>query len=75
MEIEKEYMTYSLNMVAWFKMRGLEPIRVEKKNTAIQFYFDWTKELNEAITTYLGNGELRDFLEILRKIRMEIKKY
>jgi hypothetical protein len=69
----KEYMTNSINMVAWFKLRGIDIKRTERKNSSILFCFDWTDELNNAINGYLNNKELRGFLEVLRELKMNLK--
>lgn len=68
------YYTQSLNLAAYLKYRGKEPISSETIKGITTFYFDKDEETHQIVRDYNSNTDLKGFISAFRDIKHMIKK-
>jgi hypothetical protein len=63
----------SINVIAYLKMKGLKPIRLEKENGSVVHYFENTDELHFYLKEYKKDRNLQNFISNLAETRHAIK--
>ncbi|QSQ09773.1 hypothetical protein H0A61_02154 [Koleobacter methoxysyntrophicus] len=66
---------FSLNKVAYLKVKGYEPKRIGKDEETGKIYYEFpeSEEIRENLRKYKENKELQEFLRIFKEIKKEIK--
>lgn len=72
--MEDLYYTQSLNLAAYLKYKGKEPINSETINRITTFYFDKDEETHRIVRDYNSNTEIKEFIAAFRDIKHMIKK-
>lgn len=68
------YYTQSLNLAAYLKYRGKNPISSETIKGITTFYFDKDEETYQIVRDYNSNEDLKGFISAFRDIKFMIKK-
>lgn len=72
--MNKEFKLMSINVIAYLKMKGLQPLRIEKNEEgSIVHYFDNTDELHFYLKEYKKDKNLQSFISNLSDTRHAIK--
>lgn len=71
--MNKEFKLMSINIIAYLKMKGLKPIRLEKENGSVVHYFENTDELHFYLKEYKKDRNLQEFITKLTETRQQIK--
>lgn len=72
--MNNEFKLLSVNVIAYLKVKGLKPIRVEKdENGQVAHYFDNTDELHFYLKEYKKDRNLQEFITKLAETRKQIK--
>lgn len=71
--MNNEFKLMSINVIAYLKMKGLKPIRLEKENGSVVHYFDNTDELHFYLKEYKKDKNLQSFISQLAETRHAIK--
>lgn len=67
------YYTQSLNLAAYLKWNGKEPIKSETVNGITTFYFDKDEETYKIVTRYNNDLDMKRFITCFRDIKRMIK--
>jgi hypothetical protein len=71
--MENLYYLMSLNVVAYLKMKGFKPIKIERtNNNRIKYWFIDSEQLQKTIEEYKQNKELKDFIRLVKETKDEI---
>lgn len=68
------YYTQSLNLAAYLKYKGKEPIKSETIKGITTFFFDKDEETHQIVRDYNSNTEIKEFISAFRDIKHMIKK-
>lgn len=68
------YYTQSLNLAAYLKYKGKEPIKSETINNITTFYFDKDEKTHQIVRDYNSDIDLKKFITAFRDIKFMIKK-
>jgi hypothetical protein len=71
--MNNEFKLMSINVIAYLKMKGLKPIRLEKENGSVVHYFENTDELHFYLKEYKKDRNLQNFISNLAETRHAIK--
>jgi hypothetical protein len=72
--MSSEFKLMSINVIAYLKMKGLKPIRIEKANEGnVVHYFENTNELQFYLKEYKKDKHLQEFITKLAETRKQIK--
>lgn len=67
------YYLMSLNVIAYVKMKGFKVVKTEKTdNNRVKYWFEDNIQLQQAITDYKNNKELKEFIKLLKETKDEI---
>lgn len=70
----KEFKLMSINVIAYMKMKGLKPLRLEKNSEgSVEHYFENTDELHFYLKEYKKDKNLQNFISSLADTRNAIK--
>jgi hypothetical protein len=72
-KMNNEFKLMSINVIAYLKMKGLKPIRLEKENGSVVHYFENTDELHFYLKEYKKDKNLQNFISNLAETRHAIK--
>jgi hypothetical protein len=72
-KMNNEFKLLSINVIAYLKMKGLKPIRLNKENGSVVHYFDNTDELHFYLKEYKKDKNLQEFITKLSETRQQIK--
>lgn len=69
-----EFKLMSINVIAYLKTKGINPMRVEKDETnQVSHYFENTDELHFYLKEYKKDKNLQTFITKLTETRKQIK--
>jgi hypothetical protein len=72
--MNNEFKLMSINVIAYLKMKGLKPNRIEKdRSNQVAHYFDNTDELHFYLKEYKKDKNLQSFITNLTNTRHDIK--
>jgi hypothetical protein len=63
----------SINVIAYLKAKGVEPLRKAIEDGQVSFYFNDTSELHFYLKEYKKDKNLQSFITNLTQTRKEIK--
>lgn len=66
---KKYYEVLSLNLVAYLKMKGFSVVKAEKTPKGVQFYFEKSQELFDAVTEYNQDEYLKKFISEFKAVK------
>jgi Domain of unknown function (DUF5659) len=72
--MNNEFKLMSINVIAYLKMKGLNPLRIEKdQSNQVAHYFNNTDELHFYLKEYKKDKNLQSFITNLTNTRHDIK--
>lgn len=72
--MNSEFKLMSVNVIAYMKMNGIKPTKIEKDETgSIAHYFDNTDELHNYLKEYKKDKRIQEFITKLTETRKQIK--
>ncbi|MGM7720467.1 DUF5659 domain-containing protein [Metabacillus sp. Hm71] len=74
-KMKNEFRLMSVNVIAYLKMKGIKPIRIEKNDqNSVSHYFENTDELHFYLKEYKKDKNLQSFIKNLTETRQAIKR-
>lgn len=72
--MNNEFKLMSINVIAYMKMKGITPLRIEKDETgSVVHYFENNDELHFYLKEYKKDKNLQNFISSLADTRHSIK--
>jgi hypothetical protein len=72
--MNNEFKLMSINVIAYLKMKGLKPLRIERGEEGnVIHYFENTDELHFYLKEYKKDTNLQQFITKLAETRTQIK--
>lgn len=72
--MNNEFKLLSINVIAYLKVKGIKPLRIEKDETnQVAHYFANTDELHFYLKEYKKDRNIQEFITKLTETRKQIK--